>query len=313
MDQESYRYVEGLWMHKYFRDEAIHSAIQYKPRDGDVFVMTYPKCGTNWTMFIVHNILSRGKEHSSVVEFRLMCPFIELTGAGAALNPSRTGPIMTHLPLSVFPPVNNAKYIYVARNPYDCAVSYYHFLKGLTPKTVADVSFKSFLPLFLSGKVIYGDYFDHLLPWYERKNEDNVLFITYEQLKADTRAQVLKIADFLGEDHGSALREDNALLEKVLHACSLETMKLFFSESPMEGVKKILEKTCEKSAPPEVLKNMDTELVEMHEGSGFVRKGIVGDWRNYFTEEQINETKKWIERKTQGSDVMTLWSDCHMP
>ncbi|KAH7942074.1 hypothetical protein HPB49_020233 [Dermacentor silvarum] len=50
------------------------------------------------------------------------------------------------------PPVDNAKYIYVARNTYDCAVSYYHFPKGLTPKTVTDVSFESYLPFFLSAK-----------------------------------------------------------------------------------------------------------------------------------------------------------------
>lgn len=312
MDQESYRTVRGVWMHNFFMDEAVHSAIDYKPRDGDIFVVTYPKCGTNWTTFIIHNILTRSKEVSSVVEFRQLCPFIDMTGAGAAMNPSRTGPIITHLPLKVFPPVDNAKYIYVARNPYDCAVSFYHFIKGFTPKTVTDVSFQKFLPLFLSGKVVYGDYFDHLLPWYERRNEANVFFLTYEQLKADTRAEVLKLADFLGEDHGAALREDDALLEKVLHACSLENMKLFLSETPV-GVKKLFEKTSEKSAAAEKINKRTTDLVEMHEGSGFVCKGIFGDWKNYFTEEQIKETKKWVARNTQASDVMTLWSDCHMP
>ncbi|XP_037499814.1 sulfotransferase 1B1 [Rhipicephalus sanguineus] len=313
MDQESYRFVEGMWMHNFFRDEAIRSAINYKPRDGDVFVVTYPKCGTNWTVFIVNSILTRAKELSDIGEFGLMCPFIEMTGAGAAMNPSRTGPVTTHLPLKVLSLVDKAKYIYVARNPYDCAVSYYHFLKGLTPKTVTDVSFDTFLRLFLSGKVIYGDYFDHLLPWYERRNDANVLFITYEQLKADTKGQVLKIAEFLGEDHGAALREDDALLEKVLHTCSLESMKVFMSAKPMERVKKTVEAASEKDDSFELTKNLPTEAVEMHEGAGFVRKGIVGDWRNYFTEEQIKETKEWIAKKTQGSDVMTLWSDCDLP
>lgn len=313
MDQESYRFVEGVWMHNFFRDDAIRSAINYKPRDGDVFVVTYPKCGTNWTVFIVNNILTRAKELSNIGEFGLMCPFIEMTGAGAAMNPSRTGPVTTHLSLKVFALVDKAKYIYVARNPYDCAVSYYHFLKGLTPKTVTDVSFETFLRLFLSGKVIYGDYFDHLLPWYERKNDANVLFITYEQLKADTKGQVLKIAEFLGEDHGAALREDDALLEKVLHNCSLESMKVFMSAKPMERVKKTVEAASEKDDSFEMTKSLPTEAVEMHEGAGFVRKGIVGDWRNYFTEEHIKETKEWIAKKTQGSDVMTLWSDCDMP
>ncbi|KAH6926103.1 hypothetical protein HPB50_014332 [Hyalomma asiaticum] len=313
MDQESYRFVEGVWMHTFFREEAIRSVINYKPRDGEVVIVTYPKCGTNWTMMIVYNILTRGKDLTNTGEFRLMCPFLDMTGAEAAHNPLRVGPVMTHLPLRVFPPVENAKYVYVARNPYDIAVSCYHFLKGLTPKTVTDVSFGSFLSLFLSGKVIYGDYFDHLLPWYERRKDPNVFFVTYEELKADTKAQILKMADFLGEEYGAALREDDALLEKVLQACSFESMKKFYSDKPTERVKKIVQTATEKSASFEMLKDVPKQDAELHEGSGFVRKGIVGDWKNYFTQEQINQTKEWIERKTQGSDVMTLWQDCELP
>ncbi|KAH7942077.1 hypothetical protein HPB49_020236 [Dermacentor silvarum] len=164
MDEESYRYVEGMWMHKLFKDEAVLSAVNYKPRQGDIFVATYPKCGTNWTQFIVYNILTRAAPVTNMGEFRLMSPFIDMTGAGSAENPLRNGPIITHFPLSVLRPANCAKYIYVARNPYDCAVSFYHFLKGLTPKSVTDVSFEKFLNLYLGGKVLYGDYFDHLLP-----------------------------------------------------------------------------------------------------------------------------------------------------
>ncbi|XP_050037335.1 sulfotransferase 1B1-like [Dermacentor andersoni] len=313
MDQESYRFVEGVWMHNFFRDENIHSAIHYKPRQGDIIVVTYPKTGTNWVVHIVYNILSRGKELPNVGEFSLMCPFIDITGAGPAEDPSRTGPISTHLPMRVFTPVDNAKYIYVARNPYDCAVSYFHFLKGFTPKTVTDVSFERYLPLFLSGKVIYGDYFDHLLPWYERRNDTNVLFLTYEQLKEDTRAQVLMIADFLSVEHGAALREDSVILQRVLDACSLENMKVFFSDKPTNRVKKLVESAFKKSASFEMLKNIPTEAVEMHEGAGFVRKGIVGDWRNHFTQDQIEQMKAWIDKKTQGSDVMKLWNECDLP
>ncbi|KAH7972483.1 hypothetical protein HPB52_012503 [Rhipicephalus sanguineus] len=234
MDDGCCRYVEGVWIHNLFQEENVRSAMRYKPRRGDVVLVTYPKCGTNWTQFIIWNILNNAETLADPAEFNLMCPFIELTGAGAANNPKRRGGITTHLPMRAFQPVEWAKYIYVARNPYDCAVSYYHFSKGLTPKTFTDVSFERFLSLFTSGKAIYGDYFDHLLPWYERRDDANILFITYEQLKADTRGEVLKIADFLGEHYGAALREDESLLQRVITACSLENMKAFFTDKPME-------------------------------------------------------------------------------
>lgn len=86
MDEESYRRVEGLWMHNFFQDDAIRSAVNYKPRQGDVFVVTYPKCGTNWMQFILYNIVSRAAPITNMREFRLNSPFIELTGAGAAEN-----------------------------------------------------------------------------------------------------------------------------------------------------------------------------------------------------------------------------------
>ncbi|XP_075553939.1 sulfotransferase 1B1-like [Dermacentor variabilis] len=313
MDEQSYRYVEGLRMHRLFKDEAILSAMNYKPREGDVFVATYPKCGTNWTQFIVYNILSHAAPVSNIGEFRLTCPFIDMTGASSAENPLRNGPISTHLPLRLLRPVDCAKYIYVTRNPYDCAVSFYHFMKGLTPKTVADVSFDKFLSLYLEGKVLYCDYFDHLLPWYEHRGAENILFLTYEQLKADTRSQVLKIANFLGDEYGTALRNDDDLLQRVLHACSLESMKAMFSVNLVDMAKMRLKASTEESDTFAVMKDIAELEVEMHEGSGFVRKGIVGDWRNYFTAEQVKRTKEWIRQKTQGSGVMALWEDCDLP
>ncbi|XP_077521682.1 sulfotransferase ssu-1-like isoform X2 [Amblyomma americanum] len=313
MDEALYRYVDGVWMHNFFRDETVRSAIKYKPRDGDVIIVTYPKCGTNWTQFIIWNILTRAKPSPDVGEFSLMSPFLEMTGAGAAENPSRIGPLVTHLPMSVFQPVEHAKYVYVARNPYDCAASYYHFIMGITPKTVTDVSFERFISMYLNGKVIYGDYFDHLIPWYERRHDANVLFITYEQLKADTRKEVLRIGDFLGKEHGDALRQDEGLLERVLEACSLENMKVFYKGRPQDRVKKMIERAKEQSQSFELLENLPPDEVEVHQGAGFVRKGVVGDWKNHFTPEQIERTKAWISRKTPGSDVMELWKDCELP
>ncbi|XP_049267137.1 sulfotransferase 1B1-like [Rhipicephalus sanguineus] len=138
----------------------------------------------------------------------------------------------------------------------------------------------------VSFQLVYGDYFDHLLPWYERRGDDNVLFLTYEQMKADTRGQVLKIADFLGKT--------NTVLSfaGTRQSCRIYSMPAAWTTSGAS--------------------TQDDE-VEMHQSPGFIRKGVVGDWRNHFTSEQARRTKEWITRKTEGSDVMTLWKDCGLP
>ncbi|KAH9375263.1 hypothetical protein HPB48_010845 [Haemaphysalis longicornis] len=314
MDPAMYQDIDGVWMHKFFPVENVRSAMKYKPRDGDIIVVTYPKCGTNWAQYIVYNILTRGNPPADVGEYSLMSPFIDLTGANASENPSRFAAIMTHLPLHAFTPVDQAKYIYVARNPYDCAVSFYHFILGMTPKSITDVSFGRFLDLFLSGKVLYGDYFDHLLPWYGRRVSPNVLFMTYEDMKADLRAEVLNIADFLGEDHGKALREDDELVTRIMDACSLENMKVFFKDNPKDRVEKMAQAASKSPIVDQApLKEVLSPRMNTHEGSGFVRKGIVGDWKNHFTADQIKMMKAWIASKTRGSDVMKIWSSLDLP
>ncbi|XP_077524207.1 sulfotransferase 1E1-like [Amblyomma americanum] len=309
MDIESYRDVDGVWMHNVFDEKILRMGMRYKPRPGEILLVSFPKCGTTWTQHIVCNILTRAQPPSEDGGFDLMTQFLDLTGGTSKEAVARNGPAVSHLPPVALRPVAHAKYIYVARNPYDVAVSYYHFLKGLTPKTI-DVSFERYIRLFISGKLLYGDYLDHLLPWYQWRNDSNVLLITYEDLKANFKEQVLKIADFLGEEHGAALRKDDELLGKILDACSLESIRSIVKGNGLERLKSVQQMAIGTTAQPA---SAPPEIPEMHEGAGFVRKGVVGDWKNHFTPQLIKETKAWIAEKTKGSDVMSLWANCGLP
>lgn len=40
-------------MPRFFTGEVAREVLSYKPLPGDVFVTTYPKCGTTWTEYIV--------------------------------------------------------------------------------------------------------------------------------------------------------------------------------------------------------------------------------------------------------------------
>ncbi|KAL1476033.1 hypothetical protein MTO96_036824, partial [Rhipicephalus appendiculatus] len=94
----------------------------------------------------------------------------------------------------------------------------------------------------------YGDYFDHLLPWYNLRDEANVLFVTYEQLKADTTGQILRIAHFIGSDHGAMLRDDGEILSKVLDSCSVQSMRKIHKDNPEERVMEVVEPLSRSTA-----------------------------------------------------------------
>jgi len=50
----------------------------------------------------------------------------------------------------------------------------------------------------MAGKSIYGDYFEHILSWSEHFDDENVLFLTYEDMLHNIRDNIHKIAKFLG-------------------------------------------------------------------------------------------------------------------
>lgn len=66
------------------------------------------------------------------------------------------------------------KYIYVARNPKDTAVSFYYHDRS---KAGYDGTWDEHLSLFLQGQVMYGSYFDNLLPWWQAsQTAANILY-----------------------------------------------------------------------------------------------------------------------------------------
>ena len=69
------------------------------------------------------------------------------------------------------------KYIYVARNPRDVAVSYYYHYLTLRHAENFDFDWDTFMSWFLSGELYLGDYFGHVLSLWEHRNEDNMLFL----------------------------------------------------------------------------------------------------------------------------------------
>lgn len=93
--------------------------------------------------------------------------------------------IQTHLPWSLLPKQirtgeKKPKMIYVARNPKDVCVSFYHhrvLIEGYLG------SLDDHVEEFINDVVLYAPYWPHVQEFWKRRNEPNVLFITYEELK----------------------------------------------------------------------------------------------------------------------------------
>ena len=158
------------------------------------------------------------------------------------------------------------------RNPRDVAVSYFHHDRSIPMYPIYE--WDEYFERFLKGDVDFGDYFDHILSWWAHRDDDNVLFLKYEDMKKDLPSAVSRIAKFIGQD------VSQELIEEIAHRTTFANMKKDNSAN-YEWVRKYRRPS----------------------GADFMRKGEVGDWKNYFTPEQIARLDAVYEEKMKGSGL----------
>ncbi|CAN8004436.1 unnamed protein product [Ixodes hexagonus] len=298
-----YQLVDGIRRSPFLIPAIAREALKFRPGDGDIVLVTYAKAGTHWTQHIIQLILHRGRSASSFPDFVRRTPILENHGAKAIqdMPPPRT--IRTHLQLLRYNFNDKAKYVYVARNPWDTCVSLYHFIRGLPKFQFGDGTFDEFFEAFVTGELGYGEYFEHVLHGYARKDEPNVFFFTYEELKADPRGIILKLAHFLGEEHGRALEDGRALLQEVLKKSSFEFMSQFL-EPGAEEFSAVLDNLSTPAGKCRKAVSRNNAV----NGFRFFREGKVNDWKTLFSPTQTQRMQVRIDQMTKGSDLMSLWN-----
>ncbi|XP_042345981.1 amine sulfotransferase-like isoform X2 [Plectropomus leopardus] len=189
-------------------------------RDSDVFVVTYPKSGTIWMQQILLLLEAKGdltaiSQNENYSNGDLV-PWIELIGNRETFITAPSPRLrVTHLQLHLMPSAisqRKGKVIYVARNPKDVLVSYFHFHK-LANMLETPRDFDDFFEKFMSGDVYGGRWFDHIKTWYSHKEDMNILFITYEEMIQDLQSAVERISLFLGKE-----LTDEQLADVVKHS-----------------------------------------------------------------------------------------------
>ena len=243
----------------------------------DVWVVSYPKTGSTWTKQIVKLVRNNGIPDDVVISYSV--PWIE---AVKGLNPvfevskmARPRTLSSHFPYHLMPcgppHTTPCKYIYVMRNPKDVAVSYYFHSK----KTfLCTIDWESFWKRYIEGDVAFGNYFEHLQSWWPHRNDPNTLFLRFEDMKKNLCQAISQIASFIGTDLS------DEIVAKIADLTSFEKMK------------------DDKTA------NMTWAEVFNDGGkSTFMRKGEVGDWKNYLTAEQSAQLDAICAERLQGTGL----------
>lgn len=261
------------------------SISSFNPDPSDLLIATYPKAGTTWTQEIVDLLLHNGDaEACQRAPTPIRSPFLEIvppppvpTGLELLekMDPPRI--IKTHLAFHLVPKgfwKNKCKVIYVARNAKDNLVSYYYF--DLMNKTQPEPGpFNQYIYKFMRGELGWGSWYDHVKKYWENREKHNILYLFYEDMKENPRREVERIMRYLD----LSLTDD--IISRIVDLTTFTKMK----DNPMSNYSCIPKPVFDHSISP------------------FMRKGIVGDWKNHFSSEQIKEFDEDYEKKMKDSSI----------
>lgn len=194
-------------------------AVHYQPQPTDVFVVTQMKCGTTWMMQLVYEVLSHGHgdlsdtggRHIYGVASWIEASWAQPLGAAPELGDSRSRMIKSHLPASLLPIDDRARYIYVTRHPAACFASCVDFINTLIGAVAPERA--RLLAWFCSDRMWWGSWPDHVAGWWDAaQDRPNVLFVHFEEMLDDLGAVVDKVAAhcgivLTGEERASVVRK----------------------------------------------------------------------------------------------------------
>lgn len=186
--------------------------------------------------------------------------------------------IKSHLPWQLLPTqldVVKPKIVYTARNPKDLCVSFFYYCQLIHGFSG---SFEDFANVFLDNKAPIGAMFPHLLTFWNKRHEPNVLFLMYEDMKRDLPGTIRKLAAFLDVEELATPENVSLIHEHV----QFENMQ----KNPSVNLEPVLK-----------IKQIDTSKTK------FIRKGQIGDWKNYMSEELSQRFDQWTARELDGSDL----------
>ena len=255
-------------------------------RQGDLFIVTYPKSGTTWMQQIVKLLRNGGKRDDIKLDksirwlevldsdFGKMHHYTpDMATSSDVISPRA---FKSHFPYEHvpggLPHTTAAKYIYVMRNPKDVCISLYHHRRMME-----ELTWEDHFSLFSSTSIMYGNWCDHVLGWWKNRDAPNILIVKYEDIKTDPTAAVRTIADFIGIKVAT-----DELVQSVVENSSFSSMK--------------------KNPNANYAWYSGQDKVFSREGQ-FMRKGEVGNWKQQFTDSESECLDALVSERLRGSGL----------
>jgi hypothetical protein len=250
-------------------------------RDSDVLISTSAKCGQTWLQTLLFHFKTQGREPDlygkSIWE---LSPWLELPGGTMGFNPEdrqerlarfealpdpRVFKLHVIWPEIPRPAGSKAKIMTITRDPRDVPYSMFAHLRGMktTPDSEPPTDFSAYFETWFER----GFYFQFLQSFWPHRNDEDVLFLRYEDLHRDLRAQCTRILTFLDWE------VEDAALARVLPLVDFQYMR-----------------TQEHARKKRGHSNWK-------DGEYFVREGAVGKNRGHLSEQQASRILARLERE----------------
>ena len=188
---QSMRELSQIMSSTFDAELTTRSIQNFSPRSTDIIITPFGKCGTTWTQQIFHTLRTRGDMDFD--DISRVVPWIETSGSlGLDINAEQVANprgFKSHLSFDRIP--KGCKYINVIRDPLDAAYSSFKFMEGwyLEPEAVSPDD-------FVSQSLKRGDYYHHFISWWPQRNNKNVLYLVYEDMKKYLSSNIKKISKF---------------------------------------------------------------------------------------------------------------------
>ncbi|CAG9801246.1 unnamed protein product [Chironomus riparius] len=251
----------------------------------DVWVVTYPKCGTTWTQEMVW-MIGHNLDYETALKIPQddRFPFLELSSIATNFpkdtfeeckNQARPRFIKSHLPIFLLPDqlwTVKPKIVYTARNPKDTAISWFHHHANLHgyQGTKAD-----FIEAFGKDLVPYSPMNDHVIDFWNIRFQPNILFLFFEDMKRNLKQEVTKVMKFMEKDFSQGE------IDKLCVHLSFDSVKNNKMINKEDIIKQVMEMTGREYNP---------------EKFTFIRKGKVGGYKQELTREQNEMLDEYIKK-----------------